>query len=163
MHPFTITNAITAALTRIERARGFLEGARLSEEWLSGMQARALVLEAHYTTHIEGTRLTLDQSEKLLAGKRLPGIDPDDARELLNYRDAFELVSDYLGSGEPVTEGLIREIHKRPFIILNSKPPVLHRELDSDSLSARKSMAQCQHILPDEILSFGLNFGQLGA
>jgi Fic family protein len=72
MHPFTITNAIAAALTRIERARGFLEAAQLSEDWLKGMQARALVLEAHYTTHIEGTHLTLDQSEKLLAGQQ-PG------------------------------------------------------------------------------------------
>ena len=39
--------------------------------------------------------------------------DPDDVRELLNYRAAFEFVSEYLGSGGPVTEGLIREIHKR--------------------------------------------------
>ena len=113
MHPFTITNAITAALTRIERARGFLEAARLSEEWLRGMQARALVLEAHHTTHIEGTHLTLDQSEKLLAGEGLVEVDPEDARELLNYRDAFDLVSEYLGGGAPITEGLIREIHKR--------------------------------------------------
>ena len=77
------------------------------------MQAQALVLEAHHTTHIEGTHLTLDQSKQLLAGERLAGIDPDDERELLNYRNASELVSDYLGSGEPITEGLIREIHKR--------------------------------------------------
>ena len=101
MHPFTISNAITDALTRIERARGFLEAARLSEKWLSGMQAQALVLEAHHTTHIEGIHLTLDQSKRLLAGERLAGIDPEDERELLNYRNAFELVSDYLGSGEP--------------------------------------------------------------
>ena len=38
---------------------------------------------------------------------------PDDARELLNYRKAFELVSEYLSSGDLITEGLIREIHKR--------------------------------------------------
>jgi Fic family protein len=110
---FTITNAITSALTRIERARGFLQAARLSEDWLSGMQQRALLLEAHYSTHIEGTHLTLDQSEKLLAGESAGDVDPDDARELLNYRDAFDLVAEYLGSGEPITEGLIREIHKR--------------------------------------------------
>lgn len=84
MHPFTTTHAITAALTKIERARGFLEAARLSEDWLKGMQAWALVLEAHHTTHIEGTHLTLDQSERLLAGDRLPEVDPEDARELLN-------------------------------------------------------------------------------
>jgi len=110
---FTITNAITTALTRIERARGFLEAAKLSEGWIKQMQERALVLEAHHTTHIEGTRLTLAQSEKLLAGKPVKDADPDDARELLNYREAFDLVAGYLGSGEPITEGLIREIHRR--------------------------------------------------
>ncbi|HBL16234.1 MAG: cell filamentation protein Fic [Elusimicrobia bacterium GWA2_69_24] len=110
---FTITNALTAALTKIERARGFLEAAKLSEDWISEMQNRALVLEAHHTTHIEGTHLTLEESEKLLAGKKVPGADPDDARELLNYREAFDLVTEYLDNGEPLTEALIREIHKR--------------------------------------------------
>ena len=31
---FSITNPITEALTRIERARGFLEAAKLSEDWM---------------------------------------------------------------------------------------------------------------------------------
>jgi Fic family protein len=110
---FTVTNPITAALTRIERARGFLEAAKLSQDWIRRMGERALVLEAHHTTHIEGTRLTLEQSERLLAGEAVPEADPDDARELLNYRGAFEFVSTWLGHGGPVTEGLIREIHKR--------------------------------------------------
>lgn len=110
---FTITNRITAALTRIERARGFLEAATLSENWVREMGNRALVLEAHYTTHIEGTRLTLDEAERLWQGESVPEADPDDARELLNYRRAFDFVSEYLASGDPITEGLIREIHKR--------------------------------------------------
>ncbi len=110
---FTVSNPITAALTRIERARGFLEAAKLSEDWIRRMGERALVLEAHYTTHIEGTRLTLEQSERLLAGETVPDADPDDVRELLNYRGAFEFVSTYLGRGGPITEGLVREIHKR--------------------------------------------------
>ena len=110
---FTITNAIAAGLTKIERARGFLDAAKLSKDWISEMQNRALVLEAHHTTHIEGTHLTLEQSEKLLAGKKVPGTDPNDTRELLNYRNAFDLVTEYLNSGELITEGVIREIHKR--------------------------------------------------
>jgi len=110
---FNITNSITASLTKIERARGFLEAAKLSKDWISEMQNRALVLEAHHTTHIEGTHLTLEQSEKLLSGKKVAGVDPDDKRELLNYRDAFDFVTEYLDKGEPITEGLIREIHKR--------------------------------------------------
>ena len=110
---FTITNRITAGLTRIERARGFLEAATLSEDWVREMGRRALVLEAHHTTHIEGTRLTLDQAQRLWKGDNVPEVDPDDVRELLNYRKAFDFVSDYLASGDPITEGLIREIHKR--------------------------------------------------
>ena len=73
LHPkFTITNAIAAALTRIERARGFLEAATLSENWVRAMGERALVLEAHHTTHIEGTHLTLDQAERLWKGGGAP-------------------------------------------------------------------------------------------
>jgi len=77
---FTTTHAITAALTRIERARGFLDAAKLSEDWIGRMQKRALVLEAHHTTHIEGTQLTLEQSERILAGKKVQGARPDDER-----------------------------------------------------------------------------------
>jgi Fic family protein len=110
---FTITNAITAGLTAIERARGFLEAAALSEQWIARMSQRALLLEAHHTTHIEGTQLTLDEAARLWAGEEVPGADRDDVRELLNYRGAFNLVAEYLGSGEPMTEALIREIHKR--------------------------------------------------
>ena len=110
---FTITNRITAGLTRIERARGFLEAAELSEAWVREMGRRALILEAHHTTHIEGTRLTLEQAERLLDGTPVPEADPDDVRELLNYRKAFEFVSEYLEDGGPITEGLVREIHKR--------------------------------------------------
>ncbi len=114
MNPrFTITNAIAAHLTTIERARGFLDAATLADSWITRMANRALLLEAHHSTHIEGTQLTLEQAERLLNGETVPEADPDDARELLNYRDAFELVSEYLGAGGPVTEGLIREIHCR--------------------------------------------------
>jgi len=110
---FTITNRIAAGLTRIERARGFLEAAALSDTWIREMGHRALILEAHHTTHIEGTRLTLEQAERLLEGLPVPQADPDDARELLNYRRALAFVSNYLESGGPITEGLIRQIHKR--------------------------------------------------
>jgi len=110
---FTITNRMTAAITQIERARGFLEAARLSDDWVRDMGNKALIKEAHHTTHIEGTRLTLNQAERLWNGEMVPEADLDDARELLNYRSAFEFVSDCLDSGDPITQGLIREIHRK--------------------------------------------------
>jgi hypothetical protein len=66
---FTITNRIAAAITTIERARGFLEAATLSDEWVRRMSQRALLLEAHHTTHIEGTQLSIEQAEQLWAGR----------------------------------------------------------------------------------------------
>ena len=93
---FTITNRMTSAITRIERARGFLEAARLSDDWVRDMGNQALIKEAHHTTHIEGTRLTLDQAERLWKGEAVPEADPEDTRELLNYGSAFEFVSECL-------------------------------------------------------------------
>ena len=48
-----------------------------------------------------------------MAGQDVPGADPEDVQELLNYRRAFEYVSSYLDHGEPITEGLILQIHRR--------------------------------------------------
>jgi hypothetical protein len=43
----TITNTITHGLAHIERARGYLEEAQLSDDWVRRMSERALLLEAH--------------------------------------------------------------------------------------------------------------------
>jgi Fic family protein len=110
---FTVSIPIASALTAIERTRGFLEAAQLSKDWVAKMQARALVLEAHHTTHIEGTHLSLDQSERLISGEKMSNVDSEDVKELLNYRKAFDFVSEYVFSGGLITEGLIREIHRR--------------------------------------------------
>ncbi len=110
---FSITHAMANNLTKIVTTKGFLDAAVLSEDWIREMQDRALILEAHHTTHIEGTQLTLAQSEQLLKGNTIANANPDDARELVNYRDAFNLVANYLDSNLPITQGLIREIHKR--------------------------------------------------
>jgi Fic family protein len=110
---FTNSAPITEAIARIERARGFLEGLRLSEARLRALGERALLSEAHFSTHIEGTRLTLDQSARLWAGQEVADADPEDVRELLNYRRAFDLVARYLDERGPITETLIREIHRQ--------------------------------------------------
>jgi Fic family protein len=109
---FTITHALTAGLTTIERARGFLEAATLSEAWVERMSQQALLLEAHHTTHIEGSQLSVKQSAEVWAGREVAGANADDVRELLNYRRAFELVREYHTCGAPVSELVIREVHK---------------------------------------------------
>ena len=47
------------------------------------MSKRALLLEAHHTTHIEGTRLTLAEAEQLLAGHDVPQASVSDVENCL--------------------------------------------------------------------------------
>jgi Fic family protein len=110
---FQITNAMTEDLSRIDQAKGFLDATKLSEAWLDAMARQAAVREAHYSTHIEGSQLTLDQAERLLAGEKLAGVDPDDERELRNWIDAFDFVKQYVVGGAPITERMALEIHRR--------------------------------------------------
>lgn len=51
---FTITPKINKALVEIERVRGFLDAVKLKDDWVADMQKKALILESHHSTHIEG-------------------------------------------------------------------------------------------------------------
>lgn len=109
---FTITTKINKGLVEIERVRGFLDAVKLKDEWISDIQKKALILETHHSTHIEGTALSLEQAQDILGGKKVSGINRDDEKELLNYKQAMDFISKYLGKEDPVNEGIIRELHK---------------------------------------------------
>src|SRR4030043_33741 len=109
---FIITPKINNTLVEIERVRGFLDAVKLKDDWISDMQKRALILESHHSTHIEGTALSLEQAQSILEGKKVKGINRDDEKELLNYKKAMDFVSKYLGKNDPVSEGIVRELHK---------------------------------------------------
>lgn len=112
-HPkFEITVKINQSLVEIERVRGFLEAVKLKDDWISDMQKKALILESHYSTHIEGTAINLEQAQDILSGKKVKGVNRDDEKELINYKKAMYFISKYLGKDNPVSEGLIRELHK---------------------------------------------------
>ena len=109
---YTITPKINKALVEIERVRGFLDAVKLKDDWIADMQKKALILESHHSTHIEGTALSLEQAKSILEGKKIKGVNRDDEKELLNYKKAMDFLSKYLGKDDPVSEGVVREIHK---------------------------------------------------
>ena len=109
---FKISQSMLKNLMQIEKARGFLEVAHLSKQWIRKMSKNALLVETHHTTHIEGTQLSFEQSKKILAGHKVIGANKQDIKEVKNYKDAFNLVSNYLKAKEKITEALIKSIHK---------------------------------------------------
>ena len=117
---YIITPRINKALVEIERVRGFLDAVKLKDDWLVDMQKKALILESHHSTHIEGTALSLEQAKNILEGKKVKGVNRDDEKELLNYKKAMDFISKYLGKDEPLSEGVIRELLDR--LIIGSAP-----------------------------------------
>lgn len=109
---YTITPRINKALVEIERVRGFLDAIKLKDDWLTDLQKKALILESHHSTHIEGTALSFKQAKDILEGKKVKGVNQDDEKELLNYKKAMDFISKYLGKDNPVSEGMIRQLHK---------------------------------------------------
>jgi Fic family protein len=109
---FSITPKINKSLVEIERVRGFLDAVKLKDDWIEDMQKKVLILESHHSTHIEGTALSLEQAAEILDGKKVKGVNRDDEKELLNYKKAMDFISRYLGKDDPITEGLVRELHK---------------------------------------------------
>ena len=109
---YTITPKINKALVEIERVRGFLDAVKLKDDWIADMKQKALILESHHSTHIEGTALSLEQAKSILEGGKVKGVNRDDERELLNYKKAMDFISKYLGKDDPVSEGIVRELHK---------------------------------------------------
>jgi Fic family protein len=109
---FIITNKINNELLEIERARGFLDSAQLKSDWIKEMQSAALILEAHHSTHIEGTQLTLSEAQDILAGISVEGVRPDDRQELLNYKEAMDFVSEYFDKKSEINEEMIKGIHR---------------------------------------------------
>ena len=100
----TVTHAITADLTRIERSTGVPGGGdalRLKpRDERTGARARGAPYDPHRRHQADARG-----AGGAPRGAVVPEADPDDVRELLNYRDAFEFVSTWLGGGGPVTEG----------------------------------------------------------
>ena len=109
---FTISTKVNKALVEIERVRGFLDAVKLKDDWISDMQKKALILESHHSTHIEGTALSFEQAKSILEGKKVKGVNRDDKKELLNYKKAMDFISKYLSKDDPVSEGIVREVHK---------------------------------------------------
>lgn len=109
---YTITPKINKALVEIERVRGFLDAVSLKDDWVSDMQAKVLLLESHHSTHIEGTAINFEQAQDILSDKKAKGVSRDDEKELLNYKKAMDFISKYLGKDDPISEGLVRELHK---------------------------------------------------
>lgn len=114
----TITPAAATALMAIEADRQVIMELPITVELLAGLRYSAQLAATHYSTQIEGKRLTQAQVEHVLAGAHFPGKERDEA-EVRNYYKALEHVESLAITDEPIGEETVQRIHG---LVMTGKP-----------------------------------------
>src|SRR4051812_47776652 len=100
---FSITPALTRALMAIEADRQAVGDLPIDLAMLTSLRQTARLLSAHYSTQIEGNRLTQKQVGEALAGARFPGRERDE-QEVRHYYAALEYVENLAAQPLTLTE-----------------------------------------------------------
>ena len=119
---YTFTSAIVRDLMDIESARQAVKLTVLPPHVVERLRQAARVRSTHYSTRIEGNRLTLAEAEHVvLEGRRFPGRERD-VREVQNYYRALERVEEWAERQMPITEELICRLHAHIFTGPRARP-----------------------------------------
>jgi len=109
---YTITPAIARALMEIEAARAVVEHTPLSLATQAELRHRARIRSTHYSTRIEGNRLTLAEAQQVIEGKPSTFHGRElDVGEVQNYWNALLRVEEWAAKKRPLTEDLIKRLH----------------------------------------------------
>ena len=123
---FQITAAIAKLLMEVEANRQAVARLPLTVAMLNSLRKTARLLSTHYSTQIEGNRLSPSQVEQVLAGGgKFPGRDRDEV-EVRNYYRAVEFVESLVEDSKPLTDRLIRTIHG--LVMSGKQKPTIYRD-----------------------------------
>ena len=116
---YRLTNRIVNNLTAIEAARVIVDTARLTPGDLMDLSRQAKVRATHYSTRIEGNRLTLKEAEDVISGRRRVFYGRErDVAEVRNYWEALTYIEHLVVKKRPITENAIQRIAG---IVINGK------------------------------------------
>ena len=109
---YALTPGIARKLMEIEAARAVVEHIALPPVVQAELRRRARIRSTHFSTRIEGNRLTLAEAEAVIEGRRsrLHGRERD-VFEVRNYWHALLKVEEWAARGAELTEERIRRLH----------------------------------------------------
>ncbi len=109
---YTLTPAAVRSLLEIEAAKTIVDHTPFPPAVVEELRRRARVRSTHYSTRIEGNRLTLAEAEEVIAGRttRFHGRERD-VVEVRNYWSALLRVEEWASRESPLTEELIQRLH----------------------------------------------------
>jgi Fic family protein len=122
---FLVTEAVTQSLSAIEVDRRAVQELPIDVPMLASLRESAKLLTAHYSTQIEGNRLTQQQVREVIAGTHLPGRERDEA-EVRHYYAAIEFVEREAERRANLTERQIQAIHG--LVMFGKSAPTAYRD-----------------------------------
>lgn len=109
---YSITPRIARWLMEIEASKAAVEMTPLSPAVEAELRQKVRIRATHYSTRIEGNRLTLEQAGQVIQqkGTEIRGRERD-VREVRNYWEALLRVEDWAAQKRPPSEELVRRLH----------------------------------------------------
>ena len=108
---FTITPEIMAYLMRLEALREEIKGLPITPFMLASLRETARLESIHFSTQIEGNRLTQEEVIQVIKnGEYFPGRERDQ-NELWDYLAGLDAVEKFVASSAPLTEKFIQKLH----------------------------------------------------
>lgn len=108
---YSITPQIASALMRIEAAKQAIVDLPITPQMLTTLRETARLHSTHYSTMIEGNRLTQEEVELVVKKKEhFPGRERDES-EVNGYYAALDMLEKWTAQGLPVKEKAIQTLH----------------------------------------------------
>lgn len=108
---YRIANKLAASLLRLEGAKERINTLPITPTVLASLRQTAKLFSTHYSTSIEGNRLSEKDVEKVIAkNQHFPGRERDE-KEVKGYYRALAEVEELAKQSQPITEKQIQTIH----------------------------------------------------
>ena len=109
---YTITPAIARGLMTIEAAKAVVSEIPIPPAVEAELRRRARIRSTHYSTRIEGNRLTLAEAEQVIEGRQAEFHGRErDVGEVQNYWNALLRVEEWAAKRLTLTEDMIQRLH----------------------------------------------------
>ncbi len=119
---FELTPTIVRYLQTIERVRETVRLTVLPSAVAEVLRFQANIRSTHYSTAIEGNRLTLAETEMVVQqGRQFPGREMD-VLEVERYYHALQQMEKWVEGGQEITEERIRKLHAILYSGRRAKP-----------------------------------------
>lgn len=121
-YKFELTPSIVRYLQTIERVRETVRLTVLPPAVAEVLRFQANIRATHYSTAIEGNRLTLAETEMVVQqGRQFPGRERD-VLEVERYYQALQQMEKWVEGGQEITEERIRKLHAILYSGRRAKP-----------------------------------------